>query len=84
MDRLPLVRQKSPALRTGGYATCEETRGWHFFEWFNASEVFGEIMIDYDYVECTSSALQGLSNFRHRFPFYRTAEVNRAINRATR
>ena len=24
---------------TGGYATCEKTRGWHFFEYFNASEV---------------------------------------------
>lgn len=24
---------------TGGYATCEKTRGWHFMEWFNASEV---------------------------------------------
>ncbi len=24
---------------TGGYATCEKTRGSHFFEYFNASEV---------------------------------------------
>jgi squalene cyclase len=69
---------------TGGYATCEETRGWHFFEWFNASEVFGEIMIDYDYVECTSSALQGLCLFRHYYPFHRTDEVNGAIKRAAK
>ncbi len=45
----------TPARR---YSTCEENRGWAFFEWFNASEVFGEIMIDYDYVECTSSVVQ--------------------------
>jgi squalene cyclase len=50
---LPLV-----GMNQSRYATCEKTRGWRFFEWFNASEVFGEIMIDYDYVECTSSALQ--------------------------
>ena len=37
---------------TGGYATCEKTRGSKMFEWFNASEVFGEIMVDYDYIEC--------------------------------
>ena len=43
---------------TGGWATCEKTRGSKLFEWFNASEVFGEIMVDYDYIECTSSALQ--------------------------
>lgn len=41
-------------------------------------------MIDYDYVECTSSALQGLSLFRHHYPFHRTAEVNRALRRAAK
>jgi lanosterol synthase len=64
-------------VRFSRHATCEKTRGWHFFEWFNASEVFGEIMIDYDYVECSSSALQAL------FPGHRTAEVTSAIKRST-
>ncbi|EGD81137.1 cycloartenol synthase [Salpingoeca rosetta] len=67
---------------TGGYATCEKTRGSHLFEWFNASEVFGEIMIDYDYVECTSSALQGLCQFRDMYPDHRRKEVDAAITRA--
>eukprot|EP00055_Hartaetosiga_balthica_P006445 m.20203 g.20203 ORF g.20203 m.20203 type:complete len:722 (-) comp5225_c0_seq1:126-2291(-) len=67
---------------TGGYATCEKTRGWHLFEWFNASEVFGEIMIDYDYVECTSSVVQGLCQFREMYPNHRTSEVNKAIEMA--
>eukprot|EP00053_Salpingoeca_punica_P023596 m.10868 g.10868 ORF g.10868 m.10868 type:complete len:730 (-) comp5338_c1_seq1:40-2229(-) len=66
---------------TGGYATCEKTRGWHFFEWFNASEVFGEIMIDYDYVECSSSALQGLCMFSKMYPDHRRKEVDRAIKK---
>lgn len=31
----------------GGWATYELNRGWNWFEWFNPSEVFGDIMIDY-------------------------------------
>eukprot|EP00121_Abeoforma_whisleri_P003196 Awhi_evm1s2869 len=57
---------------TGGYATCEKTRGSKLFEYFNASEVFGEIMIDYDYVECTSSSLQALVIFHAMYPEHRT------------
>ena len=64
------------------YATCEKTRGWHMFELFNASEVFGEIMIDYDYVECSSSALQALCLFRDMYPHHRPVEVGRAIKTA--
>ena len=41
-------------------------------------------MIDYDYVECTSSALQGLCLFRHHYPFHRTDEINRAIKKAAK
>eukprot|EP00051_Salpingoeca_urceolata_P031664 m.12497 g.12497 ORF g.12497 m.12497 type:complete len:725 (+) comp4271_c0_seq2:368-2542(+) len=69
---------------TGGYATCEKTRGWHFFEWFNSSEVFGEIMIDYDYVECSSSALQALCLFRSLYPDHRAEEVTTAIEKCKR
>lgn len=39
-------------------------------------------MIDYDYVECTSSALQALCLFRHMYPDHRRSEVARAIDRA--
>ena len=42
VDRL-LAYQSS----NGGYATCERMRGAPWFELFNASEVFGDIMIDY-------------------------------------
>lgn len=39
-------------------------------------------MIDYDYVECTSSALTGLSLFHRLYPNHRSKEVKRAIERA--
>lgn len=52
----------------GGWATYELTRGPTWLEYLNPSEVFGDIMIDYSYVECTSSALKGLGEFRKEFP----------------
>lgn len=52
----------------GGWATYENNRGYGWFELFNPSEVFGHIMIDYSYVECSSSAMQALSSFQRKFP----------------
>ena len=59
----------------GGFATYENTRGFGWFEYLNPSEVFGDIMIDYSYVECTSASLHGLSAFHEAFPNHRAAEV---------
>ena len=36
----------------GGWASYENTRGGAWFELLNPAEVFGDIMIDYTYVEC--------------------------------
>lgn len=41
-------------------------------------------MIDYDYVECTSSALQALCQFREMYPKHRAAAVNKAVTDATK
>ena len=49
----------------GGWATYELTRSYPFLEKFNPSQVFGGIMIDYPYVECTSSCLQALIKAKH-------------------
>jgi len=37
--------------------------------------VLGDIMIDYTYVECTSSAIQGLKLFNEKYPDYRPQEI---------
>lgn len=44
----------------GGFATYEQKRGPDWLELLNPSYVFGDIMIDYSHVECTSSCLQAL------------------------
>jgi squalene/oxidosqualene cyclase-like protein len=67
--------------KDGGWATYENTRGPEWLEWLNPSEVYGEIMIDYSYVECTSASVQALCSFRKQYPMHRTKEVNESIKR---
>ncbi len=51
----------------GGWATYENNRGFGWYEALNPSEVFGDIMIDYSYVECSNAALSALALYlKHR------------------
>ena len=43
-----------------GWATYENNRGFGWYEQLNPSEVFGDIMIDYSYVECSMAVLVSL------------------------
>lgn len=60
---------------TGGCASYEPTRGSKLLEYLNAAEVFGRIMIEYDYPECTTSVVVALSEFSKHYPDYRTADI---------
>jgi len=70
--------------KDGGWASYELTRGPKWLEWLNPSEVFSDIMIDYSYVECTSSCLQALCRFHNKFPEYKKQEVVNAVRRGLR
>ena len=63
----------------GGWATYENNRGYRWYEMLNPSEVFGDIMIDYSYVECSSATITALKEFAAAIPHYRSAEVINAI-----
>ena len=63
----------------GGWASYEEVRGPRWLELFNCAEVYKDIMIEYEYTECTSSCTQTLAMFRREFPHYRKEEVEAAI-----
>ncbi len=65
----------------GGWASYELTRGPEWLEALNPSEVFGNIMIDYAYTECSSACIQALLKFRTAFPDFKKNEIERAINR---
>ncbi|XP_062109486.1 cycloartenol synthase-like [Humulus lupulus] len=69
--------------RDGGFATYELTRSYHWLELINPAETFGDIVIDYPYVECTSAAIQALTSFRKLYPGHRQKEIEHCIKKAT-
>ena len=65
--------------KDGGWATYENNRGYGWYEMMNPSEVFGDIMIDYSYVECSSACITALKSFANYYPDYRANDVQHAI-----
>ncbi|KAF3842808.1 hypothetical protein F7725_001657 [Dissostichus mawsoni] len=63
----------------GGFATYETKRGGRLLELLNPSEVFGDIMIDYTYVECTSAVMQALRHFQKAYPEHRAEELRSTL-----
>lgn len=49
---------------TGGVGSYECRRGSTLLEYLNAAEVFGNIMVEYDYPECTTACVTALSMFK--------------------
>lgn len=52
-----------------------------FMQLINPSETFGDIVIDYSYVECTSACMTSLAEFQHKYPAHRATEIARALRR---
>lgn len=65
----------------GGWATYENNRGYGWYELLNPSEVFGDIMIDYSYVECSSATMTALVSFQELLPNYRSQEIIASVAR---
>jgi cycloartenol synthase len=65
----------------GGWATYENNRAFGWYESLNPSEVFGDIMIDYSYVELSMASLTALAEFHDAFPLHRCDEISSAIDR---
>ncbi|XP_019264151.1 PREDICTED: cycloartenol Synthase-like isoform X2 [Nicotiana attenuata] len=66
----------------GGFATYELSRSYPWLEIINPAETFGDIVIDYPYVECSSAAIQALTAFKKLYPGHRKEEVERCIAKA--
>jgi squalene/oxidosqualene cyclase-like protein len=65
----------------GGFATYENNRGFGWYESLNPSEVFGDIMIDYSYVELTMASLTALVDFHKEYPMHRRDEIVHALEK---
>ena len=67
--------------RSGGFSSYELQRGSELLEWLNAAEVFGRIMVEYNYPECTTAVVTVLSLFQ-KFSDYRGPEIKKIKERA--
>ncbi|XP_010271332.1 PREDICTED: cycloartenol Synthase isoform X2 [Nelumbo nucifera] len=70
--------------KDGGFATYELTRSYSWLELVNPAETFGDIVIDYPYVECTSAAIQALASFKKLYPGHRREEIENCIRKAAK
>jgi squalene/oxidosqualene cyclase-like protein len=73
--------------KDGGWATYERQRVGAWLENLNASEIFGDIMVDVSQVELTSSAIQGLNAARglgDRLTPARARHVDAAMSRGAK
>ncbi|KAJ1535405.1 Lanosterol synthase (Oxidosqualene--lanosterol cyclase), partial [Cladochytrium tenue] len=59
----------------GGFGSYELRRGPFWLEWLNPAEVFGRIMVEYSYPECTTSVVLALTHFKHHYPEYRAVDI---------
>ncbi|CCF58115.1 hypothetical protein KAFR_0D04670 [Kazachstania africana CBS 2517] len=75
--------QNMGSFEFGSFATYEKIKAPLILEKLNPAEVFGNIMVEYPYVECTDSSVLGLTYF-HRHYKYRHEEISDRIQLAIR
>ncbi|KAF8597566.1 terpene synthase [Ceratobasidium sp. AG-I] len=66
----------------GGFAAFELVRGSKLLQYINPGEVFGDVIIESSYPECTTSVITALAHFRRVFPNYRHREIDITIRQA--
>jgi len=66
----------------GGFASYELVRAPHVLEWINPAEVFGNIMTEYCYPECTTSVITALALFKKHISDYRSKDIDRVMRKA--
>lgn len=73
-----LLSMQNPS---GGFASYETINAPLAIELINPAEVFGDIMREYDYPECTTSVATALLKFR-KIDDYRSKDIDRCIKGA--
>lgn len=69
--------------KDGTLSSAESKRTTPWVEILNPSESFRNIIVDYPYVECTSSLVQALILFSKSHPGYRCEEIEGCIKKGT-
>ncbi|KAL8135110.1 beta-amyrin synthase 2-like [Apium graveolens] len=66
----------------GGIPAWEPTGSSEWLEMLNPTEFFEGIVIEHEYVECTSSAIEALTMFKKLYPGHRRREIEVFIENA--
>ncbi|XP_048333084.2 beta-amyrin synthase 1-like [Ziziphus jujuba] len=70
--------------KNGGVSGWEPPGAPGWLEWLNPVEFLEGLVIEYEYPECTSSALRALVLFKKLFPEHRKKEIDMFITKAVR
>ncbi|XP_031402856.1 beta-amyrin synthase-like [Punica granatum] len=70
--------------KNGGLAAWEPARAEKWLELLNPMEFLEDIVIEHEYVECTSSAMQAFMMFKKLYPEHREKEIDIFITNASR
>lgn len=66
----------------GGFPAWEPRRAFRWVEMLNPVEFYEDNLIEREYTECTSSALQALLYFSEIYPEFRKKDVQKCISKA--
>lgn len=76
-----LLSMQNPS---GGFASYETINAPHRIELLNPAEVFGDIMREYDYPECTTSVVTALLKFKKIDGQYRRGDIEKCVSGAVK
>ncbi|OWM88914.1 hypothetical protein CDL15_Pgr020868 [Punica granatum] len=70
--------------KNGGLPAWEPARAEKWLELLNPMEFLEDIVIEHEYVECTSAAMQALMLFKKLYPEHRDKEIDISLTNASR
>ncbi|KAL2484343.1 Amyrin synthase LUP2 [Forsythia ovata] len=69
---------------SGGFAVWEPPIPQPYLQMLNPSEIFADIVVEQEHVECTASIIQTLVLFKNLHPDYRKEEIEISVAKAVR
>nr|ADM86392.1 putative beta-amyrin synthase [Bacopa monnieri] len=69
---------------SGGFAVWEPMSSQPYLQALNPSELFADIVVEQEHVECTASVIQALVLFKHLHPSHREKEIEISVAKAVR
>ncbi|KAL8108578.1 hypothetical protein AgCh_024884 [Apium graveolens] len=69
---------------SGGFAVWEPAVPQPYLQMLNPSEIFADIVVEKEHVECTASIIQALVAFRKLHQGYKAKEINLSVAKAVR